>query len=165
LIDRRLVSECGIQQGSTLHLIIRAAGGTQLNIKFQFNQIKNMGKIRYLHNGPKWRTVHPGISFSSKCKTEGCEAFKKSVIVNKEFGTFDLAETTWKLDCPLCKKRTEPATLCGFDKAKWKFEGILQNGKERVIIGETSSNDYHTFREGDNENWRYLKVTVESKEA
>lgn len=164
LHDLRLVFECGIQQGSTLHLTIRAAGG--INIQFTFNKLDAMKKISYSHVSPKWRIVKPGISFWSKCITEGCDAFQKSIIVNKEFGSFDIAETTSNLVCPICQQLSDLATTCGFDSASWTFEGKLTSGEKRVIKGETSSSqEYHTFKDGVGAEWRYLKVTVQSSEC
>jgi len=166
LIDRRLVSECGIQQGSGLHLIIRAAGGFQFYIGFTFNKLDAMQKIPFSHGGgPKWCTVHPGISFSSKCKTKSCDAFQQSIYVNKGFGSFNIAEISCDLVCPICQLPSEVPTRCGFHNAKWKFEGRLLSGEKKLIEGETTSNDYHTFKEGDNVEWRCLQVTVERKDA
>ena len=166
LVDFRLLFECGIQQGSTLHLIIRAAGGAELNIQFKFNQIETMWRIPYSREALEWNIVKPGISFWSKCITKSCKAFGKSIIVNKEFGTFDLAETTCKLQCPICGELSAPATNSGFDRAKWKFVGRRHDSEqERTIEGETLSHEYHTFKEGDNAEWRYLKVNVQRKLA
>jgi len=165
LIDRRLVSECGIQQGSGLHLIIRAAGGCSANLVLTFNKLDAMVKIPYT-DGPKWRRVERGISFWSKCQTRSCAAFQDSIIVNKGFGYFDIGRTRFELKCPICQQSSEVSTRCGFDSAKWTVEGVvLESGEKKVIPGETTSNDYHTFKGGDNRNWGYLAITVERKEA
>jgi hypothetical protein len=39
---------------------------------------------------PQWRVAMPGLSVEGVCTNRECEAFDRSVIINKHHGTFDL---------------------------------------------------------------------------
>ena len=111
---------------------------------------------------PTYRTISPGLSFKSKCKSRGCVAYKDVICVNKGFGQFDIAQESASLACPECEYEAEMPTDCGFYLAQWQFSGITQGGKKPYIPpGRTNAREYFIWKDEDDTVWRSLKVKVE----
>jgi len=157
------VADTGISNGSLVHMLFTGLGGMTIAIKFVFNKLEAVNQIAFKRHAPLHRRVAPGISFKTKClnSARNCKVAGKVVIVNKGFGKFDIAEDAVKLECPVCHKRAEVSENCGFSKAKWTFEGQLMSRVDVVKDGSTENHKYYTFfKDGDNTEWRFLRVTV-----
>jgi serine/threonine protein kinase len=110
---------------------------------------------------PAYRSISPGLSFKSKCIHRGCAAYNDTIYITKGLGDFDIAVESANLICPKCGNAAEISTNCGFYLAQWRFQGITQEGE--VIDsppGRTDTQEYYTLEEGNNTNWRSLKVEV-----
>ncbi|OMJ72574.1 hypothetical protein SteCoe_28961 [Stentor coeruleus] len=159
LENEKSTTDYNIEDESKLHLVLRLRGGGMSQI-FSFNQMSSEVKIEFSQSAPMWRTVQKGISFLGTCMNILCEAFFEEVICNVGFGVFDINRIAGSLTCPICKNAVENAGNCGFFKAEWSYFGIDSEGNERRDSGESSENNYTTFLEGDNENWRVLRIAV-----
>ena len=158
LVDDRALADYNIQHESQLYLVLRLKGG---GIKIPFNKLNAQIILKFGKGGPEYRTVKPGLSFRTKCKTEGCVANGDVIYVNREFGDFTINREAMTLTCPMCKKLTEPATNCGFYRAQWKFTGYLPSGEKKEIKGEATTEDYYTWKEDDITDWAHLEAQVD----
>jgi len=162
LSDERHISDYGIQQGDWVHLLLKGAGGMTIFVQFCFNSLDSVVRKQLVKSGFAYRKVKPGISFSSKCRNPTCKAFGAYIVVNKGFGTFDMAVISGYLPCPVCQSLAEPSTNCRFFKASWVFRGQLEGGEIVTRKGQTEGGFYYTYRESSTVQWRYLRVTVSS---
>lgn len=159
LVDDRALADYDIQHESDLHLVLRLKGG---GVKVPFSKLNAQVIKKFAKTGPEYRTVQPGLSFRSKCKTEGCVANGDVIDVNRGFGHFTINRVAMTLECPICKNRAEPATNCGFYRAQWVFTGILwPSGEEKEIKGKTMTEEFYTWKEDDNTDWAFLEVQVD----
>jgi hypothetical protein len=65
------------------------------------------------------------------------------------------------LYCPKCGQLSEESTICGFYLAKWTFTGIPKGGRKKIVKGKTTTRDYFTWEDGDDEEWSALEVQVD----
>jgi hypothetical protein len=74
--------------------------------------------------------VRLGLNLEGKCFNEKCVAYKKTVIINKEFGRFDLIKQENEILCPMCNQIIEAQT-CGFSGCSycWSGKKFSKNGK------------------------------------
>jgi hypothetical protein len=114
------------------------------------------------HRGPDYRYVAPGLNFLSKCIHRGCVAYNNTIYVIKGLGRFDIAEEAANLVCPKCRNGAEISSNCEFYLAQWQFTGMTREGRKVNSSGRTDTRDYYTWEEGNNTNWRYLKVQVDA---
>jgi len=161
------VADAGISSGSLVHVLFKGPGGFNIAIKFVFNKLEAVNQIAFNQYAPAHRKVAPGISFKSKClnSARNCKAAGKVVIVNKDFGEFNIPEVADELECPVCHERAEVSVELRVSNAKWAFKGQLTSGVDVVKGGSTENHKYYTFfKDGDNTEWRFLKVKVSSIE-
>lgn len=163
LIDYYPLAYYGVSNSSLLHLRVKAAGGMTLFIGFCFNSLNSLSLLQLTKLSPSdtsFLIVKPGISFFSKCKSATCIAFNQPILVPKGFGVFDIARVSSQLTCPVCEKRAEMATNCGFYQAKWVFKGQLVSEVSAEREGRTETNHFYTYEGEEEAQWRYLEVTV-----
>lgn len=158
LADDRVLADYNIKHESTLHLVLRLKGG---GVEICFNKLSASVISKLVKEGPAYRQVEPGFSFQSKCKTDGCVAKDSPIIVNLKFGHIVINKEAVILKCPICEKKAQRATNCGFYQAQWTFTGLTLDGEEKVTQGKTLTDDYYTWKEGDNAKWAYLEVQVD----
>jgi len=143
LDDKKMISEYGIQRGSTLDLCYRLCGGS-MGMKFvDITQTSGATQKQWNSSAPEWRTAVPGLCLEGKCKNEACRAYDKWVIISKEMGTYDLIEDDYTNKCPICSQYVEVEN-CGFNRCNYSFSGaIIQGGgkplkkvkKEGIEVG------------------------------
>ncbi|OMJ74228.1 hypothetical protein SteCoe_26888 [Stentor coeruleus] len=159
LENEKTISYYNIQNESKLNLFLRIIGGGGPQI-FSFNEMSNQIKIEFSQKAPKWRIVQKGISFRGICKNKQCPACDHEVICNLGFGIFDIKVQAGVLLCPICKCMINNVRNCGFFMAEYEHFGIDSQGVERRGRGESYENNYATFLDGDNEQWRILRIAV-----
>ncbi|OMJ65224.1 hypothetical protein SteCoe_38762 [Stentor coeruleus] len=162
LEDEKLLNEYNIQDESKLYLVLNLrGGGPQV---FSFNEMSNEIKLEFSQNAPEWRTVEPGISFIGICENRECVAYNREVISNAGLGVFDINRQAGMMPCPMCKQTLSNAKNCGFFMAEWKFFGIDSNGIERTGNGDAYEYNYTTFLDGDDVQWRVLRIAVRQRD-
>ena len=158
LEDERTLEYYRIQNESILHLVLRLRGG---GTSIQFNKLSSVVEQDFSDSAPDWRGVERGISFQGECINSHCRAFKSIAISNLRFGIVDLSQL--KAQCPMCSKYLKNVRNCGFFDCKWRFFGIDSEGQERRGEGQASSEKYTTFKEGDEIEWRSLRIETTPK--
>jgi ubiquitin len=162
LENESTLADYNIQKESTIHLVLRLRGGGGMSIGFDFNSLTTPVIVALGHEGPDYRNVAPGLNFLSKCIHPGCVAYNNAIYVKKGLGRFDIAEVASTLVCPKCRNEAEISTNCGFYLAQWQFTGITREGEKVNSSGRTDTHNYYTWEEGNNTNWRFLKVQVDA---
>jgi hypothetical protein len=123
--------------------------------------LQNPETVPFAKSAPEYQTVAPGISFISKCKTSICVAYGQVIYVNRGFGNFNVGVESVKLVCPMCGKQAEAALNCGFYQAKYEFTGLTPENVTITSKNTCTSNEYYTYKKGDNVHWIQLLVKVE----
>ena len=97
LIDSNTLSEFGIQNKSTLHIVRRITGGG--GFSFEFPDIKKAKEEEFAQTGPGFRIVNPGLNFLAYC--DSCkEIFVIQIEFNKtENEFFDIGSMRNFLKC------------------------------------------------------------------
>merc|ERR1712072_443880 len=127
---------------------------------------KGLDKHSWSQDAPAWRTAVHGLNYEGFCDNPECEAHSKEVIIQRGYGSFDIAEDSLDhMDCPMCHKPcgTEPTSFwlsnCVFS---WKGRQAGKDGKKvegKMTIGDAP----HTSKSeemGGGCKWRSLKFEV-----
>jgi len=161
LTDDYTLDYYNIGNNVTLHLILSLNGGS-MGIGFAFNSFNTPVIKKFAATAPLYRIVDVGLSFRSKCYNPCCAAYDEVIYVNKGLGHFNIGRMCVTLKCPLCKTKAEPAVNCGFYLAKWSFSGTTEKGDELDIKGQTDTEFYYTWEDGDDTKWTSLEVQVDA---
>ena len=158
-----------IQKESTLHLVLRERGGEFGGSAKAFTDPTKVSPkgIKLSSDGPFYRTVTKGMNLFGVCKNKKCAAFKKEVIYQFGYGTFDLINDYEKAVCPSCECLL-PIDTCAFLYCKYSYFGKkFENDKiEKVEYSNmnTKNDAVDYFDKGENnENkskWLELKITA-----
>ena len=78
LEDHYTIEAYGVQEYSTLFLVLRLRGG---GIPLNFNSLENsvLGELSY--EGPDYRTICKGLNLDGICKNPDCVAYNDEVCV------------------------------------------------------------------------------------
>jgi len=150
-----------IRHESTLHLLLPLKGGA-MAVGFGFNSLNTPVIQKFATTAPAYCTVSQGLSFRTKCINSSCAAYNNAVFVNRGLGYFNIGREFVTLKCPQCSTKAEAATNCGFYRAKWKFTGTTQEGETIEKEGQTDTEDYYTWKDGDDAMWVTLEVQVDA---
>jgi len=127
---------------------------------------KGLDEGSWSQDAPAWRTADHGLNYEGFCDNPECEAHSKEVIIQRGYGSFDIAEDPLDhMDCPMCHKQcgTEPTSFilsnCVFS---WKGRQAGKDGKK--VEGEMTIGDApHMSKSeemGGGCKWRSLKFEV-----
>lgn len=161
LDDQKSLESYNIQNQDTLKLALRLRGGG-MPTTFSFNSMDSPDNQKFSIAAPDWRTVHQGISFIGICDNQLCPAFNQQVISNFGFGVFDINKIKLSATCPECKQVLLKVTGCGFFACKFKFLGVLADGRKKEGTGKAGTQNYCAFNKGQEDDWKFLRIQVES---
>lgn len=122
LQDGITLGDYNIQNNSTILLVLRLRGGGGMMFADVSNTIGLETKC-FSSIAPKWRECSAGICIEGYCKNKMCEAYDNLVIMEKNFGRFDMILDKDKCKCPICKTKVIPETV-GFTSCLWAIHGI-----------------------------------------
>lgn len=158
--DLRALSHYNIEDGSTLHLLVRLRGGGDLPVTFA--DVADSGalkRIQFSRSAPDYRLAKPGLCLEGRCTNTRCSAFGKMGILNNGFQDYDLARGATR-PCSQCHNDVMPTT-CAFNNCMWRYEG-QKAGEGHSVVGPWTEvgNAYHRFDEGDGVDWTRLFLQV-----
>jgi Ubiquitin family len=140
--DSFTLSECGIQNGSSIHLVAMLKGG----LPAWFADVSDTSalQVRQLNEDTRdWRATSSGINVEGYCRNAHCRATGKLVI-------HQVGMTSWPLiggvcRCPLCYEDVVPETV-GFVACVWKYDGRKLDGEETTSpFYDATTDGYHRF--------------------
>ena len=124
LNSEKLITDYEINSHSTIEAKNNLKGGLK-TVKFaDISKEVQTKKLECYNKKNKcpWRIVRLGLNLEGKCFNEKCVAYKKTVIINKEFGRFDLIKQENEILCPMCNEIIEAQT-CGFSGCSYCWSG------------------------------------------
>ena len=132
LNSEKLITDYEINSHSTIEAKNNLKGGLK-TVKFADISKEVQTKKLEIYNKKNkcpWRIVRLGLNLEGKCFNEKCVAYKKTVIINKNFGRFDLIKQENEILCPMCNEIIEAQT-CGFSGCSycWSGKKFGKNGK------------------------------------
>jgi ubiquitin len=160
LEDEKDLGTYEIIHESVLHLVLRLRGGG-MPPSFSFNSMETAVKMEFSKTAPDWRCVSPGMSWLGECVNPECPAFIREVISNHGFGVFNVQTDRNRAACPMCKEQLTGVGGCGFFNCKFKFYGVQMDGVVREGAGDAGKDDYTAFLNGEEIEWRILRIQVE----
>jgi len=84
---------------------------------------------------PEWRVINTGgLCIEGKCKNQDCVAYKKTVVICKGYGIYDVVFDGQDNQCPMCYEKVKPRNY-GFYDCNFRFIGTKSSGgwpKEKV---------------------------------
>ena len=166
----RLINEYNITSYSTIEIIKKLNGGVKM---IEFVDVTKDSQIKKLNSYDKnfkcpWRIVRCGLNLEGKCSNKICIAYNKTVIINKNFGKFDLVKEQKEIHCPMCEKNVEVKT-CGFSGCSYCISGKkYDKGKLTVIDfgdwNEVKKKCYNRFEPRTTENVYWESLSFYTKE-
>jgi hypothetical protein len=117
--DGRRLVDYAIRAEATMHLVLRLRGGGAPLPSAMFVDMENTGAMQrrqWSKSAPDWRIVRPGLCVEGRCKNVECKAFGHMVIINRDFGTFDLlldADTYCRSSIIFCANVLITSSLSG----------------------------------------------------
>jgi len=155
-----LLAHQNIDEGSVI-LVRKLFLGGGGEYGFDFNGLRNPITESFSDSAPSYRTIAPGISFKSECKTSTCIAYNQVIYVNRGFGdNIDVGVESVRLQCPVCGNKSENALNCGFYAAQYQFKGVTSEGEDVQFGDICQKNEYYTFEEREKVHWIRLLVNV-----
>lgn len=126
LQDHRTLQSYRMTSGSTITLTLRLPGGMGGVAPKTFVDGSQHGAkvIRaWAPTAPRWRQTARGLAIEGLCMNQECEAYRKRVVDNKHFETFDLMrDKAW---CPCCHQEIRPL-LPGFNNCNFRIKGTYR---------------------------------------
>ena len=162
LEEVKTLGQYGIQDGSTLHLILRLRGGGPVNGLQLTDVSKDEARrdVEWSSTAPDWRVARKGFAMEGTCKNDKCRAYNHSVIGNFSFGMFDIKKI--ELCCPMCWTKIEKENL-GFNNCFYKMRGIKADSQDVFSTPWTKVGDvYRTWDkdEAGSVEWEDMMVYV-----
>ena len=124
----------------------------KMGLNFRFNYLKEVNKISFDENAPKYCECSDGINLFIFCINEDCSLYNKYFIVNIGYGVFDILRQSKKVKCPKCNSKDYlELKNIGIINSKYYYKGILKtkNKKKSIIEGDniTLDDKLYIFKE------------------
>jgi len=143
LEDGHRLSEYGIKNKSTIHMVLRLRGGGPGEF-VDVEKSNALVKRQFSDSAPDWRICCKGINIEGKCENRSCKAYGQMVIHMHHFGVFDLINSEAK--CPICDQRIRPIKP-GFSYCLWNITYKKADGAYGVLPTHRVGAEYQTYDE------------------
>ena len=174
LEDNKFLTDYNIKKEATILLIIRLRGGEFGGSGKVFTDPEKVGPkgVGFSPDAPFYRAVSKGLNLFGICENKNCLAFKKEVIHEFGFGTFDLINDM-KYNppvCPSCEYALRDVTTCAFWQCKYSYVGVKYENKKLQDVNYSNSNskkdevDYFDPGENGENNSTWLELKITAKE-
>ena len=107
----------------------------QMGLNFKFNYLKNISKIKFNENAPKYCECSDGINLFAYCRNKECSINNTLFIHILGYGIFDIMKEIIKVYCPICNKKSEVKNI-GLINSKWFYKGKLNCPKQNCFEGD-----------------------------
>lgn len=168
LEDGQTLSDYGIGNQSTFHLVLRLRGGGEVQMFADLSRGDLMKEQKWSKSAPRWRMASKGLCLEGKCKNKECGAYNHSVICNLRMTRFNLQQDV-EQKCPICY-HTVTVKTCAFNNCQWRFSGVKSSGEVISVTPEwnTVGDAYHRFddqKDGDAScGWRSLIIETRNSQ-
>ena len=107
----------------------------QMGLNFKFNYLKNISKIKFNENAPKYCECSDGINLFAYCRNKECSINNTLFIHILGYGIFDIMKEIIKVYCPICNKKSEVKNI-GLINSKWFYKGKLNCPTQNCFEGD-----------------------------
>jgi hypothetical protein len=99
----------------------------QIGLNFRFNYLKDVSKISFDKNAPKYCECSDGINLFIFCFNRECLLFNKYFVVNLGYGLFNILKPNRKIKCPKCGDNNNiEIKNIGIINSKYFYSGKLK---------------------------------------
>ena len=139
----------------------------QIGLNFRFNYLKDVSKISFDKNAPKYCECSDGINLFVFCFNRECLLFNKYFVVNLGYGLFNILKQNKKIKCPICGDNNNiEIKNIGIINSKYFYSGKLKTKeKEKSSFegdGITLDDKLYIFKEA-KINTFLLQLYIEAK--
>jgi hypothetical protein len=158
-------NELGQQVGLIFQLFIRTPSKLTMGLDFgSFTMLKNINKLDFDKEAPRYREVSDGLSLFCTCQNVKCKIKSDLFIKNLGYGRFNIMDEIHHVKCPLCLNESIEVKNVGFVKCEWVYAGTLLKGNKSSNLngdGMTVDNKLYVLNETDlSKHFEYLDITV-----
>ena len=125
--------------------------GEQIGLNFRFNYLKEVSKISFDENAPKYCECSDGINLFIFCFNQDCSLYNKYFVVNIGYGVFNILKQTKKIKCPKCNDDNLELKNIGIINSRYYYKGFLKtkNKQKSIIEGDniTLDDKLYIFKE------------------
>ena len=120
----------------TIHflLIIKNDIGSseQIGLNFRFNYLKDVNKISFNKNAPKYCECSDGINLFAFCFNQECFLYNKYFVVHLGYGLFNILKISKRIKCPKCGENNNiEIKNIGIINSKYFYSGKLKVKDEK----------------------------------
>ncbi len=123
----------------------------QIGLNFRFNYLKDVSKISFDENAPKYCECSDGINLFIFCFNQDCPLYNKYFVVNIGYGVFNIFKQAKKIKCPECNDENLELKNIGIINSRYYYKGFMKtkNKQKSIIEGDniTLDDKLYIFKE------------------
>ena len=123
----------------------------QIGLNFRFNYLKDVSKISFDENAPKYCECSDGINLFIFCFNQDCSLYNKYFVVNIGYGVFNIFKQAKKIKCPECNDDNLELKNIGIINSRYYYKGFMKtkNKQKSIIEGDniTLDDKLYIFKE------------------
>ena len=123
----------------------------QIGLNFRFNYLKDVSKISFDENAPKYCECSDGINLFIFCFNQDCPLYNKYFVVNIGYGVFNIFKQAKKIKCPECNDDNLELKNIGIINSRYYYKGFMKtkNKQKSIIEGDniTLDDKLYIFKE------------------
>ena len=123
----------------------------QIGLNFRFNYLKDVSKISFDENAPKYCECSDGINLFIFCFNQDCPLCNKYFVVNIGYGVFNIFKQAKKIKCPECNDENLELKNIGIINSRYYYKGFMKtkNKQKSIIEGDniTLDDKLYIFKE------------------